>query len=336
MSFATGVGSHPGDDARGYDEAVRVVFGELGEDQVPYLPELPGRGAAASMTGRTLAVVAELAADLQPSGWRLTGSWGAGVDQRRARSLLAQDLDAVEQRGQGFAGPFKVQVCGPWTLAATTQLPRGERVLSDHGARRELGEALAAGLTEHLAVVRRRLPGMTRLICQLDEPLLGAVLAARVPTASGYGRYRAIDLPEARSLLEEVTGAITEAGAQTWVHSCAADLPFGVLPPVTGLLVDPRLLDAEGIDALANHLDQQGTVVLGLLNSVAPESWSADGSDRAATDAALRWLDMVGFDPIEVSDRLGISASCGFAGATQPWARNTLGLASRVARNLSV
>ena len=35
-------------------------------------PELPGRGAHADMTGRALAVVAELGADLQPAGWRLT------------------------------------------------------------------------------------------------------------------------------------------------------------------------------------------------------------------------------------------------------------------------
>ena len=335
MSFATGIGSHPGDDSRAFDEAVRVVFGELGEGQLPHLPEVPGRGAAATMTGRALAVIAELAADLQPSGWRLTGAIGAGVDQRRAQSLLAQDLDAVEERAQGYRGPFKVQITGPWTLAATTERPRGDKILADHGARRELGQALAAGLSDHLAVVRRRLPGADRLVCQLDEPLLGAVIGARVPTASGFGRHRAIDLPEARSLLEEVTAAVAASGAEAWIHSCAADLPFGVLPPVSGLAVDPRILDATGTDALATHLDSGGTVVLGLLPSVEPPNWTNDGSDRAATDSALRWLDMVGFDPAEVGHRVGISASCGFAGATAPWSRSTLALATRVARNLT-
>ena len=108
------------------------------------------------MTGRGLAVVAGLSADLQPAGWRLTDA--SGVDHRRARSLLAQDLDLVEELGQDYTGAFKTQVAGPWTLAATVEKPRGDKVLSDHGARRELAQALAEGLTVHLADLRRRLP----------------------------------------------------------------------------------------------------------------------------------------------------------------------------------
>ena len=95
MTLATGIGSLPGTDPA---EAVRVVVGELPD--VPHLPELPGRGPGASMTGRALAVVAELGADLQPAGWRLTGS-APGLDQRRARSTLAQDLDMLEEALQG-------------------------------------------------------------------------------------------------------------------------------------------------------------------------------------------------------------------------------------------
>ena len=46
MTLATGVGSMPGDDQHAYDEAVRLVLGELPD--LPHLPELPGRGAPAS------------------------------------------------------------------------------------------------------------------------------------------------------------------------------------------------------------------------------------------------------------------------------------------------
>ena len=103
MTLASGVGSHPGDDQRDFDEAVRLVLGELGSGGgLPYLPELPGRGAPASMTGRALAVMAELGADLQPAGWRLTDA--PGIDHRRARSLLAQDLDGLEEQAQEYAG----------------------------------------------------------------------------------------------------------------------------------------------------------------------------------------------------------------------------------------
>jgi len=157
VTVATGVGSMPGSDDAAYVEAVRTVLGELPD--LPHLPELPGRGTAATMIGRALAIVSELGADLQPAGWRLTDA--PGVDQRRARSLLAQDLDRLEEQAQGYDGAFKVQVAGPWTLAATVEKPRGDKVLSDVGARRELAQALAEGLGDHVADARRRL-GSTR------------------------------------------------------------------------------------------------------------------------------------------------------------------------------
>ena len=48
-------------------------------------------------------------------------------------------------RRRAYTGPFKIQVAGPWTLAATVEKPRGDKVLTDHGARRELAQALAEG-----------------------------------------------------------------------------------------------------------------------------------------------------------------------------------------------
>ena len=149
---ATGVGSMPGED---FAESLRIVLDQLPD--LPHLPELPGRGAIADLTGRAVAITAELGFDLQPAGWRLTDA--PGVDHRRARSRLAQDLDVLEEQTQGYAGPLKVQVAGPWTIASTIEKPRGDKVLSDHGARRELAQALAEGVRVHLADVQRRVPG---------------------------------------------------------------------------------------------------------------------------------------------------------------------------------
>nr|MBA2560823.1 methionine synthase [Propionibacteriales bacterium] len=83
---ATGIGSMPGED---FGDSMHTVLGEVGD--LPHVVELPDRGVAAGMVGRTLGMVTGLGADLQPAGWRLTDA--PGVDQRRARSLLAQDLD---------------------------------------------------------------------------------------------------------------------------------------------------------------------------------------------------------------------------------------------------
>ena len=327
--LATGIGSLPGED---FAEAVRVVLGELPD--LPHLPELPTRGATASMTGRTLAVLAGLDADLQPAGWRLTGSGGSpGLDHRRARSLLAQDLDTLEELMQDYTGPFKLQVAGPWTLAATVERPRGDRVLADHGARRELAQALAEGLREHVADVRRRVGGADRLIVQVDEPALAAVLRGRVPTASGFGRHRSVDAPEASQALEWVLAAVSGEGAEPWVHACAADTPWRLLrgAGAKGLAVDLGVLRAGDHDALAEALEAGETVALGVVPSLDPAEVP---SDKQVVERTLRWLDMVGLDPEEVGERLVLTPACGLAGASRDWARRAMTLARAAASAL--
>jgi methionine synthase II (cobalamin-independent) len=330
VTVATGVGSMPGDDDGAYVEAVRVVLGELPD--LPHLPELPGRGAPATMTGRALAIVSELGADLQPAGWRLTDA--PGVDQRRARSLLAQDLDRVEEHGQGLTGTFKVQVAGPWTLAATVEKPRGDKLLSDVGARRELAQALAEGLGAHVADLRRRLPGVDRLVVQVDEPALAAVLAGSVPTASGFHRHRSVDPPGASAALEWVFDAVSRAGAEPWAHSCSSDTPIALLrgAGARGLSVDLAMLSAADHDALAEALEDGHTVVLGVVPSVDPPAPSEEGQ---VAEQVLRWLDMLGLAPDGVSDRLAVSPTCGLAGASYGWARRALVTARNAALHLS-
>ncbi len=328
MTVASGVGSMPGKDAAAYDEAIEIVLGETSD--LPFLPELPGRGASAGMIGRALAVVSELGADLQPAGWRLTDA--AGVDQRRARSLLAQDLDAVEERTQGLAGRFKIQVAGPWTLAATVERPRGDRVLADHGARRDLAQALAEGLREHIGDVRRRLPAAT-IVVQVDEPALPDVLDARIPTASGFSRHRSVDPAGASPALEWVFSAIEESGAISVAHCCVSSPPLPLLAGAgaQGISVDLSLLEATGYDDLAVVIEQGGTVFLGVVPSLEPKPWP---TDQAPTDQVVRLFDMLGFDPSAAGEQLVITPICGLAGASAGWARRALELSRKIAANL--
>ena len=330
MSRATGVGSMPGDDQAAYDDAVRLVLEELPD--LPHLPEVPGRGVTAGMTGRGLAVMTSLGADLQPSGWRLTDA--PGVDHRRARSLLGQDLDGLEEHAEGYTGDFKIQVAGPWTLAATVEKPRGDKVLSDSGARRELAQALAEGLRDHVRDVRRRLPGLDRLVVQVDEPMLPSVLGGKVPTASGFGRHRSVHPPEVSDTLGWVLAAIAGEGAEPWVHSCAPDAPLALLrgAGARGLSVDLDQVSAADHEVLAEALDAGETIVLGVVPSTDPAS---PPSDAELTERVLRWLDMVGLDQEAVHGGLAVSATCGLAGATESWSRRAVELARSVALNLS-
>ncbi|GAB3036907.1 hypothetical protein GCM10011376_32200 [Nocardioides flavus (ex Wang et al. 2016)] len=329
MTAGTGIGSMPGDTDAAHAEAVRLVLGELPD--LPHVPEVPGRGAWASMTARGLAVLDGLAADLQPAGWRLTDV--SGVDHRRARSLLAQDLDTVEELAQGYAGTFKTQVAGPWTLAATVEKPRGDKVLSDHGARRELAQALAEGVRVHLADLRRRLGGVDRWIVQVDEPALAAVVDGQVPTASGYGRHRSVDLPEASAHLEWVVTAISEAGGEAWVHSCAPRTPWSLVAGTGahGLSADLDVLGPADLDVFAEALEAGRTAALGVVPSLDP---ATDVSDARLTERVQRWLEMLGLDPELVGARLAVTPSCGLAGATPQWAARAVRLSATVARNL--
>jgi methionine synthase II (cobalamin-independent) len=332
MTVATGVGSMPGEDQRAFDDAVKLVLDQLPD--LPYLPEVPGRGAVATMTGRALVVVSELGADLQPAGWRLTGTDGSGVDHRRARSLLGQDLDTLEEAAEGYAGAFKVQVAGPWTLAATVEKPRGDKVLSDVGARRDLAQALAEGVRAHVRDVRRRLPAVDRLVVQVDEPALAAVLAGKVPTASGFHRHRSVDLPEASAALGWVLEAISDEGAEPWVHSCAAGTPLGLVrgAGARGLSVDHSLMSAADHDVLAEALEAGESVALGVLPSTAPPVVPTAGRLAESVD---RWLDMVGLDPATTGSGLVLTTTCGLAGASGEWARRAPALLRAAAQELT-
>jgi methionine synthase II (cobalamin-independent) len=309
----------PGTDVA---EAAKVVLGTL--DDLAFVPELPARGVAAQMVGRSLAVLDGLGADLQPAGWRLLDA--SGVDHRRARSLLAQDLDVVEELAEGRTGAVKQQVAGPWTLSATVELPRGEKVLSDHGARRDLAHALAAGLADHVAGLRRRFPS-SDLVLQVDEPMLPAVLAAQVPTSSGFGRYRTIDLPEADAMLRVVVDAVRDAGATPVVHCCAPDVPVGLLRGAGFDAVAADLSLAQPSESWAEAFESGTDLWLGSLPST-----DAPFEASAVRRHVEQWFDRLGFAEDAWHDRLVVTPACGLAGATPAFARRVLGEAAALAR----
>lgn len=324
---ATGVGSLPGTDP---DEAVRTVLGELAE--LPFLPELPQRGPHADLVGRSTALLAELPVDLQPSGWRLVSR--AGRDARRARDLLARDLDALEAATQG-GGPaaLKLQCAGPWTLAATLQLPRGERVLADSGAVDDLAGSLAEGLTRHLRDVSTRLPG-TRLILQLDEPALPAVLGGGVPTVSGFGRLRTPDALRARAVLAAVLSSVHSAGGQgsTVVHCCAVRPPLALLVEAgaDAVSLDATLLTPADDDAVGEAVEAGRRLLLGVVPSVD----AAIDLDSAMAVVTTLWR-RLGFEPDRLAAAVGVTPTCGLARASASHARAALAGCVELARRLT-
>lgn len=324
MTLATGVGSLPGED---FAESCRVVLGEMPD--YPYIPELPARGPIAGMTGRTLAMIDELGFDLQPAGWRLTDA--PGIDHRRAKSLLTQDLDIFEELAAQFEGPLKVQIAGPWTVAATTERPRGDRLLADRGARREVAEALALGLADHLADIRRRIPGADVQV-QIDEPALPAVMTGAVPTASGFHRHRSVDAPQAAALLAPLFEAIVTAGARSVAHCCAEAPPIDVLRSAgaQGISLDVTRLPAALYDPIGDALDAGLRLYLGVVATSPVETVT----ETVVIDRVLRLLGMLGFDADEVADQVVVTPACGLASASPAEARTVMRTLSGAAREI--
>jgi methionine synthase II (cobalamin-independent) len=311
----------PGEDVR---EALRVIRGEV--DELVFLPELPARGPHAAMTGRALAMLEGLDADLQPGGWRL--GVGQGADHRRARSLLAEDLDAAEELLDGYEGTLKTQVSGPLTLAATVERARGDKLVADHGARRELAESLAAGVIAHVADLRRRFGRVVQIVVQVDEPGITAVLGGGIPTASGFGRHRSVHPPEADALLRLVVEAVTAADARPVVHSCAPDVPVALLSGAGFTAISFDLGLASPDDSWSEAFEAGVDLWSGVVPSTDPDVPPTDADLVEHVEWFFRRL---GFDQDAYGDRIVVTPTCGLAAASPAWAKQALALARTVA-----
>ncbi|EST33402.1 methionine synthase [Streptomyces roseochromogenus] len=320
---ATGVGSMPGGDAR---EAAKTVTGTF--EDFPFLPELPARGPGADMIGRTAGMLVELYARVEPSGWRIGDR--PGQDTKRARSWLGEDLDALEEFTQGYVGDLKVQAVGPWTLAAALELKNGEAALSDPGACRDLAGSLAEGLRLHLAEVRRRIPG-ARLVLQLDEPSLIAVLRGQVRTASGYRTHRAADRQAVEATLRDVIAV--HGDGPVIVHSCAPDVPFALLRRAGAAAVsfDFSLLTERDDDTIGEAVEAGTRLFAGVVSGT-----QGPLSDPAGSVMGVRTLwRRLGLHPGLLTAAVTVTPACGLAGASPTYARQALAHCVRAARSLA-
>jgi len=307
-----------------------VVVGEL--HSLPHLVELPARGVGADMIGRAGALLVDIAIDTTPRGYRIAARPGAV--SRRARSFLGEDIDALEEAWEraGLRGgdrTLKVQAPGPVTLAAQLELASGHRAITDAGALRDVTASLAEGVALHRAEVARRLE--SPVVVQFDEPSLPAALAGRLTGVTALTPVHPVDDTMAVDLLDECVAAV---GCEAAVHGCTADVPWEVLrrSKVHAIGIDPSVLDQSSLDGLAELVDSGRTVMLGIVPSAAPER-TPSAEQLAEKAAAL--TDRLGFARAALAERVGVTPTCGLAGATIEWARAAIELTQKVADGLS-
>lgn len=280
------------------------------------------------MIGRAAALLIDIALDTVPRGYRVAAHPGAVT--RRAISLLDEDLDALEEAWEraGLRGgdrTVKVQASGPITLAAQIELPSGHRAITDEGAVRDLAASLAEGVAAHRAEVSRRL-GST-VVVQLDEPSLSPALSGRLTGVTSLTPVHPIDESVALGLLDDCVAA---AGGEVALHSCHPDLPWSMLRRSTfhAVSIDASAPGRVDFDGLGEFVDAGRSVVLGIIPVTAPP---VPPSAREIAETAAALTDRLGFPRAVLAERVGVTPTCGLAGATPEWARTAIELAQKVA-----
>lgn len=311
LGAGTGIGPLPGTSP---DESARMVAGELPE--LPYLAELPDRGVGADPVGRSIGLLVDIFGEVVPSGWRVTRR--PGRDTRRATDFLEWDLDAATEHYAG-AEWVKVQVCGPWTIAAELELASGNRALTDPGAVDDITASLTQGLLDHLTILGRRLPG-TAFVVQVDEPVLPQVISGLLSTPSGFGTVRATDAARVGAVLQRVTDALEDVPMIAYCSHPSAPL---------------RLLQAAGFGALAVDFTELGTSAARLdpigelleagtvlLAGVVPDQEPTGRARELRSWAApvLDVFDRLGFPRETLSGRVVPTPVRGLADADNDWA----------------
>jgi methionine synthase II (cobalamin-independent) len=323
VGSASGVGSLPGTDIA---EAQRTIFGELPD--LPHLAELPGRGPGADMIGRTAGFLVDLPVQIYAGRWQMAPR--PGKDLRHTADLLERDLDQLSAQGDTFAGTFKLQAAGPWTMAASLDLQIGGRMLRDPGAVRDLTDSLAEGLRRHVADVHKRMPKATILL-QLDEPSLPTVVAGHVPTESGLSVYPAVDGPDAATGLRVITEAV---GVPVVVHCCAPDVPLQVVRDARAAAVALDLSLLKDLDPMGEFLEAGFGLFAGAVPTQPPSPDRRPSSAKTADRVRALWSKL-GFPARRLPEQVVITPACGLAGASPDYSRAVLKACRDAGRRLA-
>lgn len=143
---------------------------------------------------------------------------------------MERDLDQLEELWHGKTDTVKVQLAGPFTLAAEIEMANGHRMITDPGALRDLTDALLEVSVAHRRDVEKRFGAS---VLQLDEPRLPEVVAGTLKGATDFETIRPIPEPEE---------TLARFGEHLLHTPMLLDVPW--------LTTDPRRADNDGLARL--------------------------------------------------------------------------------------
>ncbi|MGP6173397.1 hypothetical protein [Corynebacterium sp. A21] len=217
---AYGLGELPGISVA---EAADMILGETGD--LVHLPQLTARGLGSEGIGRTASLLEGLNVDLGPRSWIMSAR--PQLETRRNRDLIERDLEVCAETWNMKANIIKVQVTGPWTLAAQIELANGHKVITDRGALRDLTESLISGVRTHLGHVAHSLdllasPGALYsestdplVVLQIDEPLLPKITAGKILGTTEFENIPAVAENDIAERLNQVIESVRGGGVSS-------------------------------------------------------------------------------------------------------------------------
>ena len=234
---AFGLGPVPGTDIA---LAADIIAGEIGNNL--HLLQLPERGLGSDAIGRTAGLLEAVSVDRGPRGWRLTDR--PQLASRAMWDRMDRDLDILQELWGDDVDSLKVQIVGPWSLAAALELSNGHRAITDPGALRDLTAALHAGLAEHIRDLKNRFH--CDIAVQIDEPTYTDVLAGLRGTTS-FDPVRPVPSEVAADGLEQFNAQLLNFTGQqpNWEAARVAET----------VIIDVNLLITDQ-DGIGEHIEE--------------------------------------------------------------------------------
>ncbi len=164
-----------------------------------------------------------------------------------------------------------------------------------------------------MADVAKRVPG-AKLVVQIDEPSLTAVVNGEVPTASGLSRVAA---PDKAVISDRLQAVLAAAGRYTVVHCCAGSPAFQIIMAARpdAVSFDLSRVRREDGDVIAEIADAGQGIFAGAVRTILPRNTRDDPPAQTARNI-LRFWRALGMNPADAARQVVVTPACGLAGAS--------------------
>ncbi|QGU07124.1 hypothetical protein COCCU_05900 [Corynebacterium occultum] len=301
---AYGLGELPGTSVA---EAADMILGETGD--LVHLPQLPGRGLGSDAVGRTATLLEGIHVDRGPRSWIMSAR--PQIETRRSRDLVERDLEVCAEVWNMKANTIKVQVAGPWMLAAQIEMSNGHKVITDRGAMRDLTDSLIAGIRAHLAHVAHSLDVLASpqalyselvdpvVVLQIDEPLLPKINAGKILGTTEFENIPAVAENDIAERLNQVIESVRGGGVSSVLLNQTGYSPLWEVARESGADTVQLSLDLvrgnEHLDGFGRAISEGVRLGLGITNP-GDQVDELGEKPRALAVRVARFFDEIGLD----------------------------------------